>query len=69
RHLYELADKLLRDFDKTVSSSTISRTLNKTMRWSKKLSRRRAKEQRADLRDFYIYKIANYSSWQLVFID
>ncbi len=69
RHLYELADKLLKDFDKAVSLSTISRTLNNTMRWSKKLNRRRAKEQRADLRDFYMYKIANYSSWQLIFID
>ena len=36
-----------------VSVSTISRTL-KTMRWSKKKNRRRAKEQNADLRDFYM---------------
>jgi hypothetical protein len=58
-HLYELADKLLKDFDKAVSLSTISRTLNKVMRWSKKLNQRLAKEQRADLRDFYMDKIAN----------
>lgn len=29
----------------------------------------RAKEQQADLRDFYIYKLARFTSWQLVFVD
>ena len=69
RHLVEMADTLLRDFDMSVSLSTLSRTLNSKMRWSKKLTRTRAQEQRADLRDFYMYKIANYASWHLVFLD
>ena len=39
------------------------------MRWSRKAKRRRAREQNADLRDFYMYRIAQFHSWQLVFVD
>ena len=68
RYLEEMRALLFEEFDVLVSISTISRSL-RSMRWSKKVNHRRAKEQNPDLRDFYLYKISQLRSWQLVFID
>ena len=68
QYLEEMRGFLLNEFSILVSTSTISRTLSR-MRWSKKIMRRRAKERNPDLRDFYMYKISNLHSWQLIFVD
>ena len=47
-YLEEMRALLLNEFDVLVSTSTISRSL-RSMQWSKKLNRRRAKEQNPDL--------------------
>ena len=67
-YLEEMRALLLNEFDVLVSTSTISRSL-RSMQWSKKLNRRRAKEQNPDLRDFYMYTLSQLRSWQLVFLD
>jgi hypothetical protein len=38
-------------------------------RWSRKTARRVAKGRNADLRDYYLYKLSFYRSYQLVYID
>jgi transposase len=48
RYLEEMRALLFNEFDVLVSTSTISRSL-RSMRWSKKVNRRRAKEQNLDL--------------------
>ena len=68
RYLEEMEGFLADKFAVRVSGSTLSKTLAR-MGWSKKVSRRRAKERDPDLRDFYMYKISSFHSWQLVFID
>lgn len=68
QYLEEMRSFMLNEFGVLVSISTISRALSR-MRWSKKIMRRRAKERNPDLRDFYMYKIADLHSWQLIFVD
>ena len=63
-YLEEMQGFLLRQFSVLVSKSTMSRTL-KRIHWSKKIMRRKAKERNPDLRDFYMYKISRFHSWQL----
>ena len=53
-YLDEMAVFLWDEFATTVHVSTISRTLSR-LRWTKKVIRRRAKEQSRDLRDLYLY--------------
>jgi hypothetical protein len=51
-----------------VSPHSISRAL-KGIGWSKKAARQIAKEQNADLRDFYLSNLTQFQSYHLVFID
>ena len=68
RCLEEMRIWLHSEFVILPSIKTVSKTM-KSMRWSKKVSRSRAKEQNGDLRDFYMYKISQFHSWQLIFVD
>ena len=68
RYLEEMRSHLYAEFGTLPSITTISKTL-KSMRWSKKINRRRAKERNDELRDFYMYKISHFHSRQLVFVD
>jgi transposase len=63
-----MIDFLYDRFDLEVSPTTISRTL-KTERWSRKTNGRVAKQRNLDLREFYLYKLSDCLSYQLVFID
>ncbi|RYO29315.1 hypothetical protein AA0113_g12065 [Alternaria arborescens] len=56
------------EFEVQVSTHSISRAL-KDIGWSKKAARQIAKEQNADLRDFYLYNLTQFQSYHLVFID
>ena len=67
-YLEEIQGFLLSEFGVLVSPSTISRTMSR-IHWSKKIMRQKAKERNPDLRDFYMYKISRFHSWQLVFVD
>ena len=67
-YLEEMAVFLWDDFEVYVSTHSISRTL-KDIGWSKKAARQIAKEQNAELRDFYLYNLTQFRSYHLVFID
>jgi hypothetical protein len=56
------------DFSVLVSTHSISRTL-RAVGWSKKVAPQIAREQNADLRDFYLYNLTQFQSYHLVFID
>ena len=64
----ELADFLHDEFDVDVTASSIRRSL-KSIKWTRKTTRRAAAERNADLRDFYLYKLSSFRSYQLVHID
>ncbi len=64
----EMAGFLRDEFGVAVSKHSIKRAL-KAIGWSKKVVRRIAQEQNADLRDFFFYNLAQLHSYQLVFID
>jgi hypothetical protein len=64
----EMAVFLWDEFDVLVSTFSISRSLKATG-WSKKAARQIAKEQNAELRDFYLYNLTQFHSYHLVFID
>lgn len=51
-----------------VTNSSLKRALA-SVGWSKKVARQRAKEQNADLRDFYLHKISDFKSYHLVYVD
>ena len=56
------------EFGKHVTIQSISRALA-SVGWSKKAARQVAKEQNADLRDYYLHSLSPYSSYQLVYVD
>jgi hypothetical protein len=56
------------EFNVLVTTSSISRALA-SAGWSKKAARRVAKEQNADLQDFYRYNLSEFCSYHLVYID
>lgn len=59
----------LRDeFEAQVTVHSIGRALA-SVGWSKKAARRIARERNADLRDFYLYELSGFRSYQLVFVD
>ncbi|KAL0929595.1 uncharacterized protein CTRU02_215494 [Colletotrichum truncatum] len=61
--------KFIREkFGVEVSPTTMSRTL-KSIGWSRKVNGRVAQQRDLDLRDFYMYRVSEYKSYQLVFID
>jgi transposase len=64
----EMVTFLWDEFDVFVSTFSISRSL-KAIRWSKKAAQQIAKEQNAELRDFYLYNLTQFQSYHLVFID
>jgi hypothetical protein len=68
QYLDEMVLFLWDEFEVSVSTSAVSRAL-KSIGWSKKTCRRIAKGRNPDLRDFYMYKLSAYSSYQLVYID
>jgi transposase len=68
RYIDEMILFLLDEFDVSVSASAVSRAL-KAARWSKKTCRRVAKGRNADLRDYYMYKLSAFHSYQLVYVD
>jgi hypothetical protein len=51
-----------------VTTSSIRRALV-AKGWSKKTARRRAREQNADLRDYYLYNLLDIKSYHLVYVD
>lgn len=53
---------------KHVTIQSISKALA-SVGWSKKAARQIAKEQNADLRDYYLHSLSHYSSYQLVYVD
>lgn len=68
-HERELVATFLQQrLEATVSQASISRAL-KSMRWSKKTARQVAREQNADFQDYYLHKVSQFRSYQLVFID
>lgn len=59
----------LRDhFGVQVARSSVGAVL-KSFGWSKKQARRVAQEQEASLRDFFLHRISEFSSYHLVFVD
>jgi len=55
-------------FDELLSTSTISRALDRAG-WSKKVARRIAKEQCADLRDMYLHDLSPFDDDQVIYVD
>ncbi|KAJ3548569.1 hypothetical protein NM208_g933 [Fusarium decemcellulare] len=64
----EMLEFLEKEFETAVPVSNISRSL-KAAGWSRKTARRVAIERNADLRDYYLYKLSFFKSYQLVYID
>ena len=54
------------EFDVQVTSSSTSRA---SVCRSKKIARRTAQEQNADLRDFYLSNLSEFRSYHLIYID
>lgn len=56
------------EFHVLVTDSSIKRALA-SAGWSKKVARQRAKEQNADLRDYYLHNLSDFQSYHLVYVD
>ena len=66
RTLEEMQEFLEDEHGLSVSERTIRRSLKG---WSKKIIRRVAKEQRPELRDYYMHQLSRFRSYQLIYID
>lgn len=66
RQLGEMKGFLKRHFELSVSERTVRRTLKG---WSKKVMRRRARQQDPELRHYYMHKLSAFHSYQLIYID
>lgn len=64
----EMVVFLFDEFDILVNVSAVSRALA-SVGWSKKVTRQIAKEQNADLRDYYLYNLSAFQSHHLVYVD
>jgi hypothetical protein len=64
----EMADFLYRRFRKRISERSISWIL-RTIGWTRITIHRIAQQWDADLRDYYLHRISQYKSYQLVFVD
>ncbi|KAF4439495.1 transposase [Fusarium acutatum] len=64
----EMVEFLEQEFETTIPASNTGRAL-RSARWTRKTARRVAKGRNADLRDYYLYKLSFYRSYQLVYID
>jgi transposase len=67
-YLDEMAVFLWDEFQTMITTSSIRRALVATG-WSKKAARQRAKEQNADLRDYYLHNLSDFQSYHLVYVD
>ena len=68
QYLDEMVIFLWDEFEVYVPKPTISRTL-RSVGWPKKIARRVAEEQNADLRDFYLHNLSEFRSKHLVYVD
>jgi hypothetical protein len=68
QYLEEMVVFLWDEFGVSLSTSAVSRAL-KSSGWSKKMCRRVAKGRNADPRDYYMYKLSSFCSYQLVYVD
>ena len=66
--LDEIALFIWDEFKTVVTTMSINRAL-KSIGWSKKVARSVAKERNADLRDYYLYSLSEFHSYQLVYVD
>lgn len=64
----EMAEFLYRRFRKRVSERSIGRTL-RSIGWTRTTIHRIAVQRDADLRDYYLHRMSQYKSYQLVFVD
>jgi hypothetical protein len=64
----EMAVFLWDEFRILVTTYSISRALA-SVGWSKKAARQIAKEQNAELRDYYLHTISSFQSYHLVYVD
>ncbi|KAJ5244598.1 hypothetical protein N7489_004694 [Penicillium chrysogenum] len=67
-YLDEMAVFLWDEFRTMITTSSIRRALVATG-WSKKAARQRAKEQNADLRDYYLHNLSEFQSYHLIYVD
>ena len=67
-YLDEMAVFLWDEFQTMVITSSIRRALV-AKGWSKKTARQRAREQNADLRDYYLHNLSDFKSYHLVYIN
>ena len=67
-YIDEMGVFLWDEFRVQVTNSSLKRALA-SVGWSKKVARLRAKEQNADLRDFYIHNLSDFQSYYLVYVD
>lgn len=67
-YLDEMAMFLYDEFRISVPEQTIGRALA-SAGWTKKTARRVAQQRNADLRDYYQYKLSEFRSYQLVYVD
>jgi hypothetical protein len=63
-----MAEYLIAEFGGHVSKYTVRRALV-SMGWSRKQTRCVAQERNADLRDFHLRKLSEFSSYRLVYVD
>ncbi|RBR26546.1 uncharacterized protein FIESC28_00663 [Fusarium coffeatum] len=64
----EMVEFLEKEFQAAIPAANIGRAL-RSARWTRKTARRVAEGRNADLRDYYLYKLSFYRSYQLVYID
>ena len=67
-YLDEMELFLWDEFEVSVSTFSIQRAL-KSIEWTKKIIRRVVEGRNTDLRDFYLYNISDFRSWQFIFVD
>ena len=65
---YEMADFLYRRFRRRISERSVSRTLL-SIDWTRTTIYHITQQRDADLRDHYLYRISQYKSYELVFVD
>ncbi|SPJ84210.1 uncharacterized protein FTOL_10727 [Fusarium torulosum] len=64
----EVLEFVEKEFETTIPASNIGRSLS-SARWTRKTAQRVAKGRNEDLRDYYLYKLTFYRSYQLVYAD
>lgn len=67
-YLDEMVLFLWDEFQTLATTSSIRRALA-SKDWSKKTARQKAKEQDADLREFYLYNLSEFQSYHLIYVD